>query len=503
MFFTSLVILASLLALNLLRYTLWIPYRIQAHFRKQGIGGPGYRPMFGNAAEIRCLMAEAVSKPMALDHKILPRAFPIYHRWSAMHGKPFLYWFGAQPRLVLTDTAMMKEVLINTGGPFEPIEFNPVVKQLMGSEGLAGLRGEEWGLHRRICNLALNMEQVKGWVPKMVASTEKMFEKWEGIKDGRDEVEIDVHEHLRKLSADIISRTVFGSSYEEGKRIFELQEKQAHHASLAVKSVNIPLFRFLPTATNRERWRLVREVRESIRRIIENNSRKGEKSRNLLSLLMSSYLNHKGQEERLEIGGIIDDCKTFYFAGKETSANVLTWALVLLAMHQDWQVKAREEVSRVCRDNQYPSANSLGELKTIQMILNETLRLYTPITHLMRQTCEAVKLGGMNIPSKTQLVLPIMATNRDPDIWGEDADMFNPQRFSEPRKHLAAFFPWGLGPRICVGQNLAMVEVKIALSMIIRRYSFALSPSYQHAPIMKLTVQPQYGAQLLFKKVTI
>lgn len=135
------------------------------------------------------------------------------------------------------------------------------------------------------------------------------------------------------------------------------------------------------------------------------------------------------------------------------------------------------------------------------MILNETLRLYTPVIMLLRQTCKDVKLGGLDIPADTQLALVTIATHRDAEIWGEDADKFNPERFSEPRKHLASFFPWGLGPRICVGQNLAMVEVKLALAIIVRQFSFATAPAYVHSPVQFLTLQPQYGAPILFKKI--
>lgn len=160
----SAAILVILVALLKCVYSIfWVPYKIQHHFHKQGVSGPGYRPLFGNTAERRRLVKEALSKPIAspFHHNILHRVFPTYSMWSKMHGETFLYWFGTKPRLALSDPAIIKEVLMNTGGLFERMKFDPVTRQLMGAKGLMELTGERWAVHRRISSLALNMEQVK------------------------------------------------------------------------------------------------------------------------------------------------------------------------------------------------------------------------------------------------------------------------------------------------------------------------------------------------------
>ncbi|KAJ6953031.1 LOW QUALITY PROTEIN: cytochrome P450 734A1-like [Populus alba x Populus x berolinensis] len=205
---------------------------------------------------------------------------------------------------------------------------------------------------------------------------------------------------------------------------------------------------------------------------------------------MSSYKNGDGREETLGVEDVVNECKTFYFAGKETTADLVTWALLLLALHQEWQDKARKNVYG---RKELPVAEKLNDLKIVNLILNETLRLYPPVLMLMRQTSREVRLGAIDIPADTQLYLPLPAVQHDTEIWGEDANEFNPLRFNKSRKHLASFFPFALGPRICVGQSLAIMEAKIALTMILRQYSLAVSPTYTHAPNLFISMQPQYG----------
>ncbi|KAL0391984.1 UNVERIFIED_CONTAM: cytochrome [Sesamum radiatum] len=483
---------------------IWLPLKIQNHFAKQGVSGPGYRPVVGNLAEIRqLLVAEEELKPTSsITHDVAHRVTPHYSKWSKLYGKNFLFWFGAKPVLAVADPDMIKEVLMNSNGRFRRIKLDPFTKKLFGDVGLIVLEGEKWAVHRRITSQAFNMERVKDWIPEMVATIEKWLNKVEEKTAEKSEFELDVHKELQQLAADIISRTAFGSSYEEGKCIFELQEQQVSLTLLALRTLYIPGFRFLPTKKNRLRWKLDRETRESIRALIEKSGKSIENRHALLALLMSPYRTEDGVEERLDIDEIIDECKTFYFAGKETTANLLSWALLLLAQHRDWQSRGRDEVLVTCGSKTRPSAEHLSNFKLMSMILNETLRLYPPAVELNRQTLENVKLGNLQVPAGTQLDLAMTAVHHDARIWGDDADDFNPLRFAEPRRHLASAFPFGIGPRICVGQNFAIVEAKIILAMILQRYSFVISPSYVHAPLRSLTLQPQFGVQLLFSRVS-
>ncbi|VAH19059.1 unnamed protein product [Triticum turgidum subsp. durum] len=339
-----------------------------------------------------------------------------------------------------------------------------------------------------------------GWIPEMSAIASSMLDKWEVQGGTHTEFEIDANKEFQTLSSDVISRVAFGSSYEEGKRVFQLQEEQINLALLAMRTFYFPGFRFLPTKKNQRRHSLNQEIRSSLRKLIETNGRKCEDSKNLLGLMLSA--SKTDNEFKMGIEEIIDECKTFYFAGKETTANLLTWATLLLALHKEWQDKARSEVYQVCGKHKHPNAENLSSLKIVNMVLKETLRLYPPALFINRTVTRDVKLGKLDIPAGTQLNLPIIEIHHDVDIWGANAEEFDPSRFADGKSyHLGEYFPFGIGPAICVGQNLAMVEAKLALAMVLQRFAFDVPPSYVHAPMKVMTLQPQYGAQLLVHKI--
>ncbi|CAL9047255.1 unnamed protein product [Musa banksii] len=211
---------------------------------------------------------------------------------------------------------------------------------------------------------------------------------------------------------------------------------------------------------------------------------------------------HKPEGQILSRDDIVDECKTFFFAGQDTTAQFVTWTMFLLSTNQNWQEKLREEVQREC-GMQTPDADMLSKLKLVTMVLLETLRLYGPIDVLRRKAGKDMTLGKINIPKDTEIVMPITLTHRNKEIWGPEADEFNPLRFehgvTKAATHPTALLAFAVGPRACIGQNFAMLEAKTVITMILQRFSFSLSSEYKHAPRRSITVQPQYGLPIVLK----
>ncbi|CAO2191123.1 unnamed protein product [Urochloa humidicola] len=492
-----------------LEWAWWTPRRLDRALRAQGLKGTRYRLFTGDLIENARLNREARTKPLPLGcHDIIPRVVPMLHNVVKENGIPSFTWLGPTPRVMIPDPESAREVLSNKFGHFGKEHFGRFGKLL--GDGLSNHEGEKWAKHRRILNPAFHHEKIKRMLPVFATCCIDVINRWEDSMSSEGYSEIDMWPELQNLTGDVISRTAFGSSYLEGMKIFQLQGELAERLIQSFQTIIIPGYWFLPTKNNRRMREINGEIHKILHGIIgkkEKAMKNGETNNDdLLGLLLESNMRQSNGNAKLGLTteDVIEECKLFYFAGMETTSVLLTWTLIVLSMHPEWQERAREEVlSHFGRAK--PDFDSLSRLKIVTMILYEVLRLYPPVVLLSRRTYKEMELGGIKYPAGVSLILPIIYIHRDPNIWGNDAGKFNPERFtdgiSNATKHQSAFFPFGGGPRICIGQNFALLEAKMALCTILQRFSFELSPSYTHAPYTVITLHPQHGAPIRLKKL--
>ncbi|AEE75551.1 cytochrome P450 [Arabidopsis thaliana] len=499
------VVVVSWWVWRTLQWVWFKPKMLESYLRRQGLAGTPYTPLVGDLKKNFSMRAEARSKPINLTDDITPRIVPYPLQMLKTHGRTFFTWFGAIPTITIMDPEQITEVL-NKVYDFQKAHTFPLGRLI--ATGVLSYDGDKWAKHRRIINPAFHLEKIKNMVPAFHQSCSEIVCKWDKlVSDKESSCEVDVWPGLVSMTADVISRTAFGSSCVEGQRIFELQAELAQLIIQTVRKAFIPGYSYLPTKGNRRMKAKAREIQVILRGIVNKRLRAREAGEapndDLLGILLESNLGQtKGNGMSTE--DLMEECKLFYFVGQETTSVLLVWTMVLLSQHQDWQARAREEVKQVFGDKE-PDAEGLNQLKVMTMILYEVLRLYPPIPQLSRAIHKEMELGDLTLPGGVLINLPILLVQRDTELWGNDAGEFKPDRFkdglSKATKNQASFFPFAWGSRICIGQNFALLEAKMAMALILQRFSFELSPSYVHAPYTVFTIHPQFGAPLIMHKL--
>lgn len=407
--------------------------------------------------------------------------------------------------MCLTETDLIKELLTKYSAVSGKSWLQQQGSKHFIGRGLLMANGQNWFHQRHIVAPAFVGDRLKSYAGYMVECTKEMLQSIENeVKSGRSEFEIG--EYMTKLTADIISRTEFESSYEKGKQIFHLLTVLQNLCAQASRHLCLPGSRFFPSKYNREIKALKGKVEGLLMEIIQSRKdcveigRSSSYGNDLLGMLLNEMQKKKnGNGLSLNLQIIMDECKTFFFAGHETTALLLTWTVMLLATNPTWQQKVRAEVLSVCNGGT-PSLDHLPKLSLLSMVINESLRLYPPASILPRMAFEDIKLGDLEIPKGLSIWIPVLAIHHSKELWGKDANEFNPQRFSNSKSFTSGrFIPFASGPRNCVGQSFALMETKIILAMLISKFSFTISDNYRHAPVVVLTVKPKYGVQVCLK----
>uniref|UniRef100_A0A162ALJ1 Cytokinin hydroxylase n=1 Tax=Daucus carota subsp. sativus TaxID=79200 RepID=A0A162ALJ1_DAUCS len=466
----------------------WLtPRRIKKMMEKQGVRGPKARFLVGNILDMASFCSQSTSKDMdSISHDIVGRLLPHFVAWSRLYGKRFIYWNGTEPRMCLSETHLIKELLLKHSSISGKSWLQQQGTKHFIGRGLLMANGNDWYHQRHIVAPAFMGDKLK-----------------------LGQAEFEIGEYMTRLTADIISRTEFDSSYEKGKQIFHLLTVLQNLCAQASRHLCFPGGRFLPSKYNREIKSLKMEVEKLLMEIIQSRKdcvevgRSSSYGNDLLGMLLDEMQNKTrgGTEEfSLNLQLIMDECKTFFFAGHDTTALLLTWTVMLLASNPSWQDKVRAEIKEVCNGSSL-SIEHLPKLTLLNMVINESLRLYPPASVLPRMAFEDYKLGDLHIPKGLSIWIPVLAIHHSEEIWGKDVNEFNPERFASktfaPGRQY--FMPFAAGPRNCVGQSFALMEAKIILGMLISKFSFNISQNYRHAPVIVLTLKPKYGVQICLK----
>ncbi|RZV10474.1 cytochrome P450 [Natrinema hispanicum] len=328
-------------------------------------------------------------------------------------------------------------------------------------EGLFVTDGDQWQDQRTQVQPAFYRNRLNTYVPEMRATAEETVEKW------RDGAVVDVNERMAETTMDVLGRTLFGVDVTENPVVSEASD------AILTRFDTSRFWSFLPdslpTPTNRRYRRKLDALQTFVDELAQQRREQQPENRgdDLLSILVGFVEASDLTQEELR-----DNMVTFLFAGHETTALGLTYTLLCLAQHPDEQAKLQTEVDAVC--DGAVTAEDLPELERTEHVIDEALRLYPPVYMFFREATRDVELQGYKIPAGTTLVLPQWAVHRDP-AWWDDPEAFRPDRFvGDVDRPEYAYFPFGGGPRHCIGMRFARMEMKTVLATILREYTFNL-----------------------------
>lgn len=363
------------------------------------------------------------------------------------------------------------------------------VSVLLGN-GLVLSEGSLWRRQRRLMQPAFHRRRLAGFADAMTDETARMLDSWEARAAAGEP--FDAALEMTLLTQRIIVRTMFGSDVgEEGERIARAFETAL--AGIDARFV-IPLWMTrLPLPVNRRFERALQKIDEAVHRIISERRREGQEGGNdLLGMLMEA--RDEETAETMSNQQIRDEVTTIYLAGHETTAATLAWAWYLLSKSPEVARGVREEVSRILGERT-PVLEDVSNLTYTRMVIDETLRLYPAGWMISRTAVEEDEIGGYRIPAGQGIFLSPYVTHRRPELW-PNPEGFDPERFApesgggRPR---FAYFPFGGGPRQCIGNNFALMEATLVVAMVTQRYRLDLVPGQTVKANPKGTLRPRPG----------
>jgi cytochrome P450 len=394
---------------------------------------------------------------------------------------------------LLTHPDAVEHVLVKHHKNYrKPDFFNQPVARLTGN-GILTSEGDFWLRQRRLMQPAFHRQQLARLVPAMTGAAELFVREREAAGPG--EV-VDMLDHMMKVTLRIAGTTLFGADVTgEADEIGRAFRIGFAHVS---RRMNTPPFvpDWLPTPGNLAFGRAKRLLDRVVLRLIADRRRSGSQPADLLSLLLAA------QDEETGVGMTDEQVKnevlTLLMAGHETMGAALAWTWHLLGSHPRVQDDVADEV-RGHLGGRSPALEDLPGLPLTRAVFEETLRLYPPAWGQPREAIQADEINGFPIPAGAPVALSQYVTHRHPDFW-ENPEQFDPGRFLPERaagRHKFAYFPFGGGPRVCIGNHFALMEGPLVLATILQRFRVELVPGQEVLPDATFTLRPRNGVQVI------
>jgi cytochrome P450 len=414
----------------------------------------------------------------------------LFSRAAEACGDVFRLRVGAAEIVVLRNPDDVKHVLQEHAQNYSKrTRGYRVLRRFLGN-GLVTSEGAFWLRQRRIAQPAFHRERIAHFAHLMVRLTQALIARWE--EPASQFKPVDVAAEMMALTLDVVGQTLLSTQVREdagaiGPALTELL-RQVRGRALSL--IDWP--DWVPTGPNR-RFRRARGALDAIiYRIIAERRQSGADAHDLLSMLLHARDEETG--EGMTDLQLRDELMTIVLAGHETTATALAWTFMLLSQHPACRERLQEELRLVLQERP-PTLEDLPRLKYTQAALQEGMRLYPPVWVLLRHAERDDVLGGHQIRAGNYVACAQWVVHRNPKVF-ERPEAFEPERFLGERGERIprfAYFPFSGGPRVCIGNNFAMMEGQLVLASIAQRYRLELLPKFVADPEPTVTLRPRHG----------
>ena len=360
------------------------------------------------------------------------------------------------------------------------------LKLLLG-EGLITSEGKLWQHQRQSAQMELRSEQVNHMIPNMVEAIQNTTQKLESMAE--QNTTIDVHLEMARLALRVVDKTLFKIGFEDQEIDTIIYAMDFLDQSLSKRTrriLNLPLS--IPSPDNLTFKKNLNNIKNIIRTIVKKYKCQKMQHKGLINQIFNDTTPVNcpfNGDQRIE-----NEIITFLLSSHVSTSIALSWTWYLLSQHPEVRSHLHQEIALILK-NSITSVEDLTLLTYTEQIIYESLRLYPPIWLTIRHAVHKDEIGGYDIPAGATVMLSRYITHRHPKFC-EEPDLFNPERFSSDKRkniHPFSFFPFGGGPRRCIGSHFAMMELKLAIAMLASRFKFASLPqhSVQVHPLISLT----------------